>query len=277
MKLFKRDYSQLYASEKSKWRALQRKEGIGKPGLRFAPSQFRKYPKAARHFVQLFPNNYLDIVELKQMRRLEKQIANFRRLLDSPGVTEREILRFINGRRAYFIIGALLKDHFHFGHHEAFLFREFPLGTSYKADYLLVGKSSGGWSFVFVELESPSGSATTKDGRLGKCFRQGTNQIDDWKKWLYANYSSLKEVFDKCRRPEENFPSDRCANGALPREFMELDPTRLNFVVVAGRRRHFKNKTYLERRKKQQEGATLLLHYDNILDCAEAIMGAQTY
>ena len=39
------------------------------------------------------------------------------------------------------------------GNHGAYLFPEFQLGSSYKADYLLLGKSSGGFEFIFVELE----------------------------------------------------------------------------------------------------------------------------
>jgi len=46
----------------------------GKIGtIAITESRFHEYPKAARHFTSLFPNNYLDIVELKD----EVRLSNF--------------------------------------------------------------------------------------------------------------------------------------------------------------------------------------------------------
>ena len=247
---------------------MKSQEIVGNANGKFSVRRnlFHKYPKAARHFLSLFPNNYLDIAELKDGPRLRKQIREFRKLLDLPTVSERKIIKFINGKPAYFIIGALLKRYFTFGHHDAFLFREFPLGTSHRADYLLVGRSSDGWSFVFVELESPARS-TVKDGNVASSFRKGASQITEWEEWLEANYGSLREFFNKCRNPGQE----------LSAEFIELDITRLNFVIIAGRRRDFKDRTYRVRRRNRKDGRELILHYDNLADAAEAVIGQPTY
>lgn len=66
--------------------------------------------------------------------------------------------------------------------HEAYLFPEFQLGNLYKADYLLMGKSSVGFEFIFIELESPYGKITLNDGQLGAEFRDGISQLEDWKR-----------------------------------------------------------------------------------------------
>ena len=63
------------------------------------------------------------------------------------------------------------------GHHGAYLFPEFPLGTSYKADYLLIGNGSGGHEFIFIELENPKGNITLQNGELGNTFRKGILQV----------------------------------------------------------------------------------------------------
>jgi hypothetical protein len=229
---------------------------------------FRDYPKAARHYIHLFPNHYLDIIELEEKDTLKNQVAVFLNLLNSTEVTERKILNHINQNDAYFIIGAILKAfHFRVGHHEAYLFPEFQLGNSYKVDYLLVGKGSGGFEFVFIELEAPIGNITLANGELGSSFRKGLGQIDDWSAWLEAQYYSLKETFNKYKKNGET----------LPEEFLTMDKSRIHFAVVAGRRKDFKDKTYRIKRSKFSKEGCLLLHYDNLVDAAGYIIGQNTY
>lgn len=268
MKLYDRDYTELSSDEREEWQSLRRKEVVSKIGTsEIRHDLFRDYPKAARHFMHLFPNNYLDIVELKDEARLNEQLRLFRRLIDSDDVTERGILNFIIRNRAYFIVASILKTYFHFGHHEAYLFPEFQLGNSYKVDHLLVGKNSEGWQFVFVELEAPLGKTTLLTGDLGDAFRKGLAQVANWDAWIEARYGSLTETFNK----------DRHADEPLPQEFVTLDKSRLHYVVVAGRRTDFNDKTYRIRRKRQKDNSELILHYDNLIDAAENVIGETAY
>jgi len=165
--------------------------------------------------------------------------------------------------KAYFIIGSLLKERFTFGHHEAYLFPEFQIGNSYKADHLLVGRNSDGYHFVFVELEAPSGRISRADGSLGEAFRRGLSQVADWEDWLDARFASLTETFEKAKRRDLPIPS----------EFFQLDRSRIHFIVIAGRRADFNEKTYRISRKHPH----MLLHYDNLLDDAREVIGKQTY
>jgi hypothetical protein len=214
----------------------------------------------------LFPNNYLDDSELDEIERLSQLLASFESLLESNSLNENAILKFIEVNRAYFIVASILKRYYHFGHHDAFLFREFQLGNSYKADFLLIGRSSGGWEFVFVELESPS-DATLKEGDLGSAFRKGQKQVDDWKAWLEAHFQSLRETLEKHKRD----------NVDLPREFCVLDTSRIHYAIVAGRRTDFNERTYRIRRERRNDQRLLLLHYDNLVDSSREIIGAATY
>ncbi|MCK4627000.1 MAG: DUF4263 domain-containing protein [Phycisphaerae bacterium] len=267
MKLYDRDYTELRGDEKAKWASL-RQEEVNKLGtLEVRQNRFRDYPKAVRHFMHLFPNNYLDTVELQDENRLKSQLDQFRQLIDSDNVTERAITKFIKQNRAYFIVASILKRYFSFGHHGAYLFPEFQLGNSYQADNLLVGKSSDGWHFVFVELEAPVGNITLRNGNLGSAFRDGLDQVADWDTWLQAHYDSLMETFDKYRRTDE----------CLPDDFFKFDKSRFHYVVVAGRRTDFKQKTYRIRRNKGKDNSELILHYDNLVDAAENIIGKDTY
>lgn len=269
MNLYERDYIKLTAEEEEAWRSVKEQEDVGKLGkLSAKKNLFRKYPKAARHFVHLFPNHYLDVVELENECQLQAQIQAFSNLIESEEVNERAILKHIKHTRAYFIVGAILTSfNFRFGHHEAYLFPEFQLGNSYQVDYLLVGKGSGGWEFVFVEFEAPSGQITMANGDLGASFRKGLAQVADWDAWLEAKYMSLKETFDKYTQP----------GATLPDEFTSMDKSRLHFTVIAGRRVDFQDRTYRIRRKKLTDERCLLLHYDNLVDAARNVIGKATY
>lgn len=265
MNLYERDYFTLSADEKAEWEALKEKELIGKAG-RFSirKSSFRDYPKAVRHYISLFPNNYLDFVELDDTERLMGFVEGLSEVLDSGEAKERDIIRYVKQNEAYFIVGSLLKSYYMFGHHDAFIFPEFQLGNSFKADYLIVGRRSGGFEFVFVELEAPSGKVTMGQGELGEVFRKGVNQTLDWDRWIDSNYTSLKETFDKYKNPDKT----------LPEEFTHLDKSRIHYAVIAGRRGDFTEKTYRIHRK---EKVTLILHYDNLLDSARNMIGKVTY
>lgn len=267
MKLYPHDYTQLTPNEIEEWRSINASEAIGKINNPFVLARnFFDYPKAVRHFDSLFPNNYLDPADLRNTEEILRKVTLFNQVLDSPKVTERDILNFLVENQAYFIVASILKVYFHFGHHGAFLFPEFQLGNSYKVDYLLAGKSSEGWNFVFVELESPLGQITLHDGELGSVFRKGIEQIKDWDAWLESNYFSLKETFYKDMRKDQ----------LLPDEFINFDKSRMNYVVIAGRREHFNKKTYRERRSLRKS-SLLILHYDNLIDAAKNLVGEVTY
>lgn len=269
MNLYDRDYTILTPEEKTEFQLVKDMEKIDDNGnlkFKFRKPLFHKYPKAARHNLSLFPNNYMDIFELQDHEGLRNKITCFKELLESEDVKESSILKFISEYKAYFIIASLLK-HFNFGHHGIYLFPEFQLGNSYQVDYLIVGKSSDGYKFVFVELEAPQGRITRSDGTLGEAFNQGLKQLDQWRRWLDKNYSSLKETFNKSKLVEV----------ALPDEFVSMDRSRLNFIVICGRRHDFNDTTYQIKREQQMEKHYLLLHYDHLIDSATEVIGKNNY
>ncbi|WP_051688323.1 Shedu anti-phage system protein SduA domain-containing protein [Desulfofalx alkaliphila] len=268
MKIYSRDYSILTQEELKKWEVLKEKEIVSSLGddLVIRKNLYREYPVAVRHFISLFPNNHLDIMDLQQATHLKVLTEEFYRIINNPSTTERFILNWISQTKAYFIIASIMKSSYSFGHHDAYIFPEFQLGNSYQVDYLLVGKNSGGYEFVFVELEHPNKNITLANGHLGDAIRKGERQVIDWKYWLEANYTTIYETFNKYKSPERN----------LPIEFMKYDSTRVHYAVVAGRRNDFNERTYQLKRQKKLENI-LLLHYDNLYDSAKAVIGELTY
>ena len=212
MRLYQRDYSLgLKQDEKKELRKIKESEVIlrkNESSICIRQNKYREYPEAARFVDSLFPNNFLDPVKLSDINYIEKIYMEFKELINSEKCTERQVLNFINNKKYYQIIGAILCENFRFGHHSAYLFKEFNLGTDYTADYLLIGKSSGGYSFVFVELESVYGHCTLKDGELGNNFRKGIKQVIDWNRWIQSNYSTFYGELEKIKNKGKNFNTE---------------------------------------------------------------------
>lgn len=204
----------------------------------------------------LFPNNYLNEIDLKINRNSYiHKLQLFTNLIDDKTITERDILNFIRNEKAFFLIGSILKNYTIYGHHDRYFFQEIMLPPNHQADFLLIGKNSHGYHFLFFELENPYGGITIKDGNFGNTIRKGLIQVDDWKVWLEQNFSSLRNVLDKHKKP----------NSTLPKEFYEFDSTRIEYVVIGGRRTDFNEKTNRLRRNYIKQGITIL-HYDNVVD-----------
>ena len=202
-----------------------------------------------------FPNNFLNDIDLAinnsdYQDKLEKFID-----LINRDIGEREILNFIRDNEAHFIIGSVLCNNTLYGHHDRYIFQEFPLPPNHQADFLIIGRNSNGFHFLFIELENPYGNITLKNGEYGETIRKGIGQVGDWKRWLDKNFTTLINVFNKYRSPHENLPS----------EFYEYDSTRMEYLVIAGRRNDYNDKTYLLRRESLKNGIKML-HYDNLID-----------
>ncbi|MEJ2881522.1 Shedu anti-phage system protein SduA domain-containing protein [Pedobacter sp. GR22-6] len=224
-------------------------------------------PAAGYYYESLFPNNFLSTEALEDVPLYEAKLAGYEKVISDPKSRERDALNYIKNEESYFIIASMLKTGFWFGHHEAYLFKEFELPPHFKADYVIVGKNSGGYEFVFVELESIYGQITKGDGDLGTCFRAGLAQIDDWDTYIEANFSTINLVFEKAKMP-----------GVILRdEFRKLDKTRIHYAVVAGRRSDFNDKTRRIQRQHREQGKTHLFHYDNLIDSANSLIKEGNY
>lgn len=259
--LYNRDYSQLTEEEQVRQNEIDQASFI--TGSPFRRNCYHEYPKAIRHYLSLFPNNFMDIVDLQDSGELNQQCDSFETLLNGS-ITELDIKRFIQSNHYYHIPASILK-YYPFGHHGAYVFKEFSLGTSYVADYLLVGDSSDGHQFVFVEFENPYNNIILTGGDFGATIRNGINQINDWKGFIESNFQTITTEFR------------RYTSKTLPDEFYRFDSTRMNYVVVAGRRSDFSDKARLLRRRLESENKIKLLHYDNLLDISRRTIGEATY
>lgn len=197
MRLYDRDYTIITELEQQQKIDITNKNTsyLGKMKI-YNSSIFREFPKAIRHFQSMFPNNYIDIEELKNTADLQVKNEKFKSLINDKKSIETDILRHIKLTQSYHILGSILKE-FHFGHHGAYIFPEFELGPSYRVDYLLVGSGSGGYQFLLIELENLYGHITIGDGEFGDTIRKGLKQIKTgrfgWKRIILLLLKHLKK------------------------------------------------------------------------------------
>lgn len=272
LNLYDRDYNIVDSFEEQEYSKILELEKIDSDisiGLNTRKNLFREYPKAIRHNQSLFPNNYLDIVDLDDKQSIQSNIdCLLSEINNSILKKETDILDFINKRtKAFYFIGSIF-NYYDFGHHEAFIFPEFQLGNQYKVDYLLIGKNSSGYSFIFIELEDPLKQITLKNGNSGNSLRKGIDQTKDWKRFLETNYDNFQQTLkNKYKNPKLQ----------LPDEFYTFDPTRNHFVVVAGLRSNFQESTRRIAREHLSEQNIRILHYENLYDSAQAIIEQKNY
>lgn len=93
----------LTQEELNEWEILREKEiihRIGKGDLAIRKSLYREYPVAVRHYISLFPNNHLDIVDLQKIDYLTELTEKFFCLINNPSSNERSILNWIREEKA---------------------------------------------------------------------------------------------------------------------------------------------------------------------------------
>ena len=116
---------------------------------------------------------------------------------------ENDVQRYIKDNKKWFIPGSLFRN-YDFGHHEAYIVPEQPLGTEYKVDYLLLGRNSIGYQIVLVELEDVNVDYRLKKSNTeSEAVRKGLTQIMNWKRWMdenrpyFLNSSGLSSIGGK--------------------------------------------------------------------------------
>ena len=178
---------------------------------------------------------------------LDYEAEQLLKVLDSAK-KENDIQNYIKENKKWFIPASIFKD-YDFGHHEAYISVEQPLGAEYKADYMLLGRNSIGHHIVLVEFENVNVDFRLQESNMEtEAVRKGMTQINDWKRWMDNN------------RP---YFLQSCGLSDIGRNI----PTwGITYCLVVGRRKRMDDTSNQMRGQIQYERGVHIITYDRLVD-----------
>lgn len=158
------------------------------------------------------------------------------------------------------------------GGHSKYVLNEFPLGSRYRADFVIPFSYSGVWEVHFVELENTDDTVITKEGKPSQRLNSAISQINDWSDYIERNRVSVqKDLSDWCMKkdllkwhqnehPPSNLTSDYLHD---PETYVDF-----RFHIIIGRRDNISKE---KRRKMNQYSRNTIIKvgtYDCFIDIA---------
>ncbi len=188
---------------------------------------------------------------------------SFAALLDCTS-GERELLSFF-GRYPHAIYWTLCR----LGGHCRYAFREFPLGSTYVADFVLLNSYSGVWEVKFVELEPVSSKVFTKAGTPAKRLAGAVKQVDDWCEYFERHREQVRADLVRWARTKDILGYDE---GDTPCNFsgnMLSDPAtylKVTSHVFVGRRANLMPDEHTRKARFGTRHSVEVATYDRILN-----------
>lgn len=153
--------------------------------------------------------------------------------------------------------------------HCRFLFREFPLGSQYIADYVILNSYSGVWEVMFIELEPVDDPVFNKSGTPSKRLAGAIKQVDDWTEYFDMHKDQVRADLVKWAKTKDLLKysdTDHISNQSG--DYL-ADPSSYlkdSYHIIMGRRnklsreQHKRKASYHARRKIE------IMSYDRIKD-----------
>ena len=171
---------------------------------------------------------------------LDYEAEQLLKVLDSAK-KENDIQNYIKENKKWFIPASIFED-YDFGHHEAYISVEQPLGAEYKADYMLLGRNSIGHHIVNVDFRLQKSNMETE------AVRKGMTQINNWKRWMDNNRLYFLQS---------------CGLSDIGRNI----PTwGITYCLVVGRRKRLDETSNQMRGQIQFERGVHIITYDRLVD-----------
>ncbi len=155
------------------------------------------------------------------------------------------------------------------GGHCRFVFREFPLGSQYKADFVILNSYSGVWEVMFIELEPVDDMAFTKAGVPSKRMAGAIKQVDDW--GAYFDMHKLQVRSELVRWAQSNDilkydDSDPLSN--MSGDYL-ADPASYltdSYHIVIGRRDNISSESHKRKAMYKTKRNIEIMTYDRLRD-----------
>jgi hypothetical protein len=156
------------------------------------------------------------------------------------------------------------------GGHTRFVFREFPIGTQYVADYVVVNSYSGLWQVKFVELEPVDDLVFTKKGTPTKRFAEAIKQADDWAEYFENNKNQIRQELVRWAKDKDILGYDSDDDNPVNYSGNYLvDPNSSlweSFHIIIGRRDKLSSKSHHRKATYHKRHNIDVRSYDMLLD-----------
>lgn len=156
--------------------------------------------------------------------------------------------------------------------HASYVLKEFPFGSNFRADFVVLHAYSGAWEVHFVELEPPKDKIITKKGVASARLNQAVSQIGDWRQFVENNKALVqKDLADWCIKKDLlGWFRDKCDPSNYTNDFLKDPGTFVwwHYHIVIGRRQTASGDI---RRKMNQMGYTgyaEIKTFDRFIDIA---------
>lgn len=145
---------------------------------------------------------------------------------------------------------------------------QFPIGTNFVADYIVLSACSGYWNCVLIEMQSHKDPIYIKNGEESAGLREARKQISDWKIWIDENEPAFRAQLADFAKDEVA----QCNRLTHTKASTELrDPKTCVFYkykVLIGRRSFLD----VERNKQRSYSSGFeIVTFDRLLDRARKI------
>jgi hypothetical protein len=151
---------------------------------------------------------------------------------------------------------------------------EFRFGADYRADFVALGRFSGGFSIHLIELEPPDAQLFTRSGKPAKRLNEAISQVDSWRTFIDRHRDSvLHELSKHIRHHELIWSSNDCepTNNCGWPLYHPRACLQWYYHVVIGRRRR-QSEEELERKAffLKHHGIHVMT-YDRLVDAAKKL------
>ena len=123
--------------------------------------------------------------------------------------------------------------------HARYMFFEFPLGSQYKCDVVILNAYSGAWEAFFIELESVDDTLFTKQRRTPtRTLATAMRQVDDWREYGSRNLDYLRSELVRWAKMRDQL---NYSDGGEPSNFsgdLLSNPGTtilMKYLIIAGR------------------------------------------
>lgn len=155
------------------------------------------------------------------------------------------------------------------GGHDRYVFREFPLGSRFKVDFVVLNSYSGSWQVTFIELEPVGCRPFTKAGVPSARLSGALKQIEDWADYFSTHKEQVRSDLVLWAKQRDILGySDRSEPCNFSGQFLADSSTYLSdhYTIFVGRRTMLEANEQKRKSRYTQRYNVEVASYDRMLD-----------